>query len=348
MTVLPATLSAQRLRSVTSRYNRLRVAIVGDFCLDRYLEIDPAKKEISLETGLPVHNVTRVRSQPGGAGTILNNLVALGVGQIFPIGFYGEDGEGYELARALKQLRGVSLNYFFPTVGRRTFTYTKPLVIRLGKTPKELNRLDLKNWTPTPATIGRNLARAIYQVASSVDAIIILDQTDIPGTGVVTREVLKAIHSVAKSKPKLVIIADSRQGLRHFPSVSFKLNLNELAAHVGHRIKLNLAQIKAAVGRLAKQHKHPMFVTLAERGIIGATANGDVAHIQALPIRSEIDIVGAGDAVTANLAAALAAGASNREALEIANAAASVVIHKLGTTGTASVGEIATLLRASA
>jgi bifunctional ADP-heptose synthase (sugar kinase/adenylyltransferase) len=58
--------------------------------------------------------------------------------------------------------------------------------------------------------------------------------------------------------------------------------------------------------------------------------------------------VGAGDCVTANLAAALAAGASLREALQLANAAASVVVHKLGTTGTASVAEIKGLLYAQA
>ena len=63
-----------------------------------------------------------------------------------------------------------------------------------------------------------------------------------------------------------------------------------------------------------------------------------------LPIRGEIDIVGAGDSVTANLAAALAAGASPAEALELASAAASVVIHQLGTTGTASVRQIAETL----
>jgi bifunctional ADP-heptose synthase (sugar kinase/adenylyltransferase) len=60
-----------------------------------------------------------------------------------------------------------------------------------------------------------------------------------------------------------------------------------------------------------------------------------------LPIRGPIDIVGAGDAVTANLAAALAAGATPHEALELANAAASIAIHQLGTTGTASVEQIA-------
>jgi len=74
------------------------------------------------------------------------------------------------------------------------------------------------------------------------------------------------------------------------------------------------------------------------------TVEGEAAHVPAFPVRGEIDIVGAGDAVTANLATALAAGASLREALELASAAASVVIHLLGTTGTASVGQIRLLL----
>jgi len=67
-------------------------------------------------------------------------------------------------------------------------------------------------------------------------------------------------------------------------------------------------------------------------------------HVRALPVRGPIDIVGAGDAVTANLAAALAAGATLREALETAAVGSSIVIHKLGTTGTASASEIAVRL----
>src|SRR5882724_11984506 len=131
-----------RFQTITKKYPRLRIAIVGDFCLDRYLEIDPGKREISIETGLPVHNVVRVRSQPGAAGTILNNLVALGVGRIFPVGFCGEDGEGYELLRALHSLPGVDATHFFQTGLRRTFTYCKPLIMEPGQSPRELNRLD--------------------------------------------------------------------------------------------------------------------------------------------------------------------------------------------------------------
>ena len=100
-----------RFSEITAKYATLRIAVVGDFCLDRYLEIDPAKAEVSLETGLPVHNVINVRAQPGGAGTIVNNLSALGVGTILPVGLVGDDGEGYELSSAMKGLAGVRLTH---------------------------------------------------------------------------------------------------------------------------------------------------------------------------------------------------------------------------------------------
>ena len=146
-------MTSERFQAMTSRYADLRVGVVGDFCLDRYLEIDPARAEISIETGLEVRNVVNVRSQPGAAGTILNNLVALGTGEIFAVGFCGEDGEGYELKRALAAKAGANLDYFFQTTERRTFTYTKPLVIETTQPPRELNRLDFKNWSATPSSI---------------------------------------------------------------------------------------------------------------------------------------------------------------------------------------------------
>ena len=101
-----------RFNAIVERYSGLRIAVLGDFCLDRYLEIDPARQETSLETGLPVHNVMKVRAEPGGAGTIVNNLAALGVGTILPVGLVGDDGEGYELSRALESLAGVRLSHF--------------------------------------------------------------------------------------------------------------------------------------------------------------------------------------------------------------------------------------------
>lgn len=332
-----------RLQTLTARYSKLRVAVVGDFCLDRYLEIDSGRQEISIETGLPVHNVVKVRAQPGAAGTILNNLVALGIGTIYPLGFAGQDGEGFELWSALERCPGVRLDHFLRTAERHTFTYCKPLIVSPGKAPVELNRLDTKNWTPTPAIVQELLVEHLRKVAKEMDAVLVLDQVDVAETGVVTRQLLAELKRISELRPDLAVLADSRRSLRDFPPVLFKMNAAELSALTGSGGALSLEEVKAAARALARANRRAVFVTLAQDGVVGANPAGEVEHLPALPVRGEIDIVGAGDAVSANLAASLAAGATLREALELANAAASIVIHKLGTTGTASVDELIAL-----
>lgn len=332
-----------RFKEITSRYRSLRVAIVGDFCLDRYFDIDPERGEISIETGLPVHNIVRVRCQPGAAGTILNNLAALGIGRIVPIGICGDDGEGFELRRALQTRAGTDISFFVRSAERRTFTYTKPLIFETGKPPRELNRLDIKNWTPTPESLQDQVCEALRRVAREVDAIILLDQVDVAETGVVTRKLLDCVRTVAAERPKLLVIADSRRGLRGYPQVCLKMNRVELMAMTGGEPASSL-ELKKLVKGLADSHGKPVFVTLADEGIIAAGPGQEASHRNAFPLRGEIDIVGAGDSVTANLAASMTAGASIEEAIEIAAAASSIVIHQLGTTGAASIPEIESLL----
>jgi len=337
-------MNAEEFRAIAHEYPLLRIAVVGDFCLDRYLEIDPTKQETSLETGLPVHNVMNVRAQPGGAGTIVSNLAALGVGAIYPVGFAGNDGEGAELSRALHQFPGVKTDHFQLSDQRRTFTYCKPLLLEPGKPPVELNRLDSKNWTPTPAVLEGRLIGSLQELAPKVQAIVLLDQVDVPETGVITTRLLRALDPIVEKNPELLVFADSRRGLRGYPPVCFKMNGTELSALTGIPPDASLDEIERTVAALARDQKREVFVTLSERGIVAASPSGERAYAPALPMRGPIDIVGAGDAVTANLIAALAAGAAVKESCEIAMAAASVVIHKLGTTGTATTKEIGELL----
>ena len=337
-------MNAERFESITQKYRSLRIAVVGDFCLDRYLEIDPAKSETSIETAFQVCNVTNVRGQPGGAGTVVNNLVALGAEQVFSVGFAGDDGEGYELGKALGEMRGVRLDYFLQTRARQTFTYCKPLVVEPGKPPRELNRLDRKNWTPTPEEVAEKLATSVVNVAEKVDALILLDQVDRPETGVLTPRVLAALDAVVQKNPRQLILADSRRTLRGYPPAVFKMNANELAVLTGVPTAASVPELAKAASALAQQNRKPVFVTLSERGLLGVCADGKADLLPALPTRGEIDVVGAGDAVSANLAVALCVGASVREAIELANAAGSIVIHQLGTTGTASVEQLRRVL----
>lgn len=342
-------MTPHRFDQLTGRYPELSIAVVGDMCLDRYLEIDASLVEVSIETGLPVHNVVATRSQPGAAGTILSNLIALGVGKMHAIGFCGRDGEGYELQRALTASHRIYLDAFIQTPLRRTFTYTKPLMIEAGKPPRELSRLDLKNWTPTPAEVEHKLVGSLREIGRHVDAVIVMDQVDIPETGVVTQGMRAALAELARERPTLPIIADSRRGLRDWPPFIFKMNHHELGALLGRDLR-EIRDVPDAALELARQNQRPVFVTMAEHGIIGADpgkegiADDAVAHhVPSLPLRGEIDVVGAGDSVSANLAAGLAAGAEVLEALTLANAAASHVIHQVGTTGAATVSELRAL-----
>jgi bifunctional ADP-heptose synthase (sugar kinase/adenylyltransferase) len=229
---------------------------------------------------------------------------------------------------------------FLRTPRRRTFTYCKPLVMQAGGAPVELSRLDSKNWTPTPADVQRQLAGLMARCLKKADGMVVLDQVDLPETGVVTSRLLKEVARARRATPRRVIVADCRRGLGGYPPVGFKMNQAELAALSGDRKLSSIRAMGAAAAAMAEANGRPVVVTLADRGMLGAGPDGVVEHVPALPVQGPIDIVGAGDAVTANLVAALAAGATVGEAIRLANAAASVVVHQLGTTGTATVKQI--------
>ncbi len=108
-------LDAALIDRILKRFPALKIGVLGDLFLDRYLDIDAALTEPSIETGLDAYQVTRVRSYPGAAGTVISNLAALGVGKIYPISVIGDDGEGYELRQALAPWRRWNQWLFIPT-----------------------------------------------------------------------------------------------------------------------------------------------------------------------------------------------------------------------------------------
>jgi len=148
-----ALIDSQELTTILDRLGRCRIGVFGDLFLDRYLEIDGGLDEPSIETGLTAYQVTRVRSQPGAAGTVINNLEALGVGKIVVFSMRGEDGEGFELDAALGRMPRVERSAILPTPHRRTPTYTKPMYRDRDGSQRELNRLDIKNNAPLPVEI---------------------------------------------------------------------------------------------------------------------------------------------------------------------------------------------------
>ncbi|HET6485732.1 MAG TPA: PfkB family carbohydrate kinase, partial [Spirochaetia bacterium] len=89
------------LAQLLSDIGRVRMAVIGDFCLDAYWLLDASLAEMSIETGLETRAVRSQRYSLGGAGNVVSNLVALGVKAVSVFGVVGDDPFGREMLRIL-------------------------------------------------------------------------------------------------------------------------------------------------------------------------------------------------------------------------------------------------------
>lgn len=340
-------LTAERIEHILTRLPSLTIGVLGDLFLDRYLDLDAALTEKSIETNLDAYQVTRVRSTPGALGTIINNLVALGVGKICAISIIGDDGEGYELRQALAQLRGVDASRVITTPERRTPTYTKPMLQEAGQPARELNRLDIKNRTPTPDALQDMVSERLIDMWPQVDALIVLDQVSEVDCGVVTKLVREQLAQLGQADPSKFVLADSREQIGLFRHVGLKPNVKECETVFGFKHHpfafMSFAprpnvDVWDLVRRLARQAERPVFCTCGEAGILLSDPAQEfgIAQIQGYPVTGPTDIVGAGDSTNAGITSAVAAGASLAEAAAFGCLVASITVQQIGTTGTAS------------
>jgi len=326
-------MDAERLDEILGAFGDLAIAVVGDFFLDKYLEIDPSLSEVSLETGLEARQVVAVRCYPGAAGTVVNNLAALGVGRLFPIGFTGADGEGFDLRRGLKQLKGVELDDLLETPERMTPTYTKPLIIEPGKPPREIERLDIKNRTPLPRELEDRIIASLEQRIETCQGVIVADQVEEENCGVITERVRERIARLGDERPEKIFFADSRRRIGLFRSVIVKPNQTEAARSL--ELETDQTAPEHLVREISQRTGRPACVTLGQRGVL-AFDGATVRHLPGFVTEGPVDIVGAGDSLTAGMVSALCAGATFAQAAFIGNLVASITVQQIGVTGTAS------------
>jgi rfaE bifunctional protein kinase chain/domain len=323
----------------------LRIAVVGDFFLDKYLVVDPAFAEVSLETGKTAHQVVEIRCSPGAAGTVMNNLSALGVGRLEAVGVIGDNGEGYDLRRGLERARA-GMRWLAASEGRFTPTYTKPMRKEQG-VEEEMERLDIKNREPLPSQYEQAVLEGVRYLLTKerFHAVMIADQVQESNCGVITERVREGLEEIAREHPETLFFADSRVRIGLFRDVIVKPNRLEAAQTMGYTEdrQPDLKETAEFGRRLSARNGRPVFITLGADGIMACDPDR-VVHVPALPLRGPIDIVGAGDSASAGITCALCAGASMEQAALVGNLCASVTIHKLGTTGTASPEELLALL----
>lgn len=327
-------MTRDRLRDLVQRFDRARVAVLGDFFLDKYLDIDPALAETSVETGKVAHQVVRIRCSPGAAGTVVSNLAALGAGAIHAVGFTGDDGEGFDLRSGLARL-GCSTDCLAVCPDRSTPTYLKPRDAHTTGLSGEHSRYDTKNRTPTATDIERAVLRALDGLLGEVDAVVVLDQVEERNCGVLTDRVRQGLIERAHAASRVVFWADSRRAIREFSGMIIKPNQFE-AVGIGQPLpgqQVELQQLLDAAHTLRNDHGAPVVITRSAEGML--VSDPQWTLVPGVAIDSEIDPTGAGDSATAGAVLALCAGATLPEAALVGNLVASITIQQINTTGVA-------------
>ena len=340
-------MTAGDLRRLLRSFHELTVAVVGDFFLDAYYDCQRDLEETSLETGKRCYQVVDTRRQAGAAGTVAANLAALEVGTVEAVGYCGDDGEGYELRRAMGEL-GLRTDGFFTADDRFTPTYAKPCYVDSGRVVEELERIDIKNRRPTPRLLQERIVGFIRENVPRWDGVIIVDQANEPNCGVVTTQVRRFLTRLAREREETAFLADSRERIGLYRNVIVKPNEREAAAALAEapsdRARIPLADSRKRAAQLSLHTGRPVFLTLSERGILVAVGDR-VAHLPGFPPCGQVDPVGAGDSTSAVIVASLSAGAGLSEAAFVANLAGSITVQQIGTTGTASPAQIARRFR---
>jgi len=308
----------------------LRVLVVGDICLDRWMSYDPAEALPSRETGISRIAVVGGEVTPGAAGTVLNNLIALGVGQVAVAGVIGDDGHGFELRRALEQ-RGVATDAIVVAPGLQTFTYTKFLNRQTGK--EDLPRVDFIDVTPLDPALEKQICDTVLCRLDGFGVVLVSDQAETSRGGVVSEGLRDLLSDVAPEYPEKTFLVDSRRRIEKFRNVILKPNqqeAEEACRRLFGRIDYQALRRRASAPLLVVTHGGDGVLLVSEE---------NEEWVLSRKVENPVDICGAGDSFSAGMGTALAVTGSPAQAARFGNLVASITIMKKG-TGTASPEEL--------
>ncbi len=312
-----------------------RIAVIGDFCLDAYWDVDLSASEKSLETDLDTNPVRSQRYAPGGAGNVMANIAALGTREVHALGVVGNDPFGNVLKGALQQSGAQLRGLLTQSKNWQTHVYAKPRI-----SGKEQNRFDFGCFNQVDENIERALIHELGSILSEMDLVVICQQMK---RGIWTDRLKTKLTELIAQYPDKVFLVDGRDMKDDFAGTYRKLNereaLNCWATLSGQKDHDKRPELEEILSLLYKRWGGPTCLT---RGAEGALLMSDAGleFISGIKLSAPLDIVGAGDSVLAGMAAALASGAGFLEACQLGNLCAAVTIQKIGQTGTAAPQEI--------
>ncbi|HCG9482851.1 TPA: bifunctional D-glycero-beta-D-manno-heptose-7-phosphate kinase/D-glycero-beta-D-manno-heptose 1-phosphate adenylyltransferase HldE [Vibrio parahaemolyticus] len=301
------------MKPILPDYNSAGVLIIGDVMLDRYW-YGPTGR-ISPEAPVPVVKVENNEERPGGAANVAMNIASLG-GHAHIVGLTGEDEPAKVLTETLSALN-VKCDFValpdYPTI-------TKLRVMSRGQ---QLIRLDFEdkfeNTDATPVLSRMDAA------LPNVKAVIMSDYAK------GSLEHVQAYIQKARAANIPVFIDPKGADFERYRGATLLTpNMKEFEDVVG-KVKSDQELVEKALALVEEFDFEALLVTRSEHGMTLIRRGQEPFH---LPTQAQevYDVTGAGDTVISVLAASVAAGKSFEEACALANAAAGVVVGKLGTS----------------
>jgi len=324
-----------RLRTISGSFRKLKIGVVGDFCIDAYWLIDRDRQEISVETGKPTRPVQRQSYSLGGAGNVVTNLAALGAGEVWAFGVVGDDLFGREMLTLLSTQRARTDGIITQSSDWDTPVYAKPHIAL-----EEQERIDFGNFnTIQPATIDC-LLRHVENALPDLDGLIINQQLV---RGIHSEYMIAKLNTLIDRFSSKIILLDARHFSDRYDHVICKINASEAAKLCGVSYEVTRAisvdEISDFARQIHRRTSRPVIITRSDRGIV-AYDGRQTYEVPGILVMGQTDPVGAGDTAASAIVCALSTQAGLDEAIEIGNYAAGIVVQKLRQTGTASPEEL--------
>jgi rfaE bifunctional protein kinase chain/domain len=317
--------NAGRLAPLIDAFAGKRVLVIGDMVADEYLIGRPTR--ISREAPVLILELDEERIVPGGATNVGVNTRTLGA-EVFLAGVVGNDIVGRRLRDAISALQMQQEGLFTDTT-RPTSTKTRILAGSPQLVRQHIVRIDRVDTSEVGEPCKSKMLDYIQRVLPSMDAIVLSDYEN----GVISPAIINTCLPIARELHK-VIVVDSHGSLFRFQGVTaLTPNQPEAELTLGMTIT-NEQQLNEAGQRLlAGSHAQGVLITRGSEGMSLFEAGKPPLHLPIYRAESSSEIVdtnGAGDTVAATFTLALTAGASMAEAAYLANAAASLVVRRLG------------------
>lgn len=308
-----------RAAAILKGFPQTRLLVIGDLILDEF--IWGAVERISPEAPVPVVWTERESVMPGGAANVANNVQALG-GRVQLLGVIGEDSLGERLMRELRS-RGISTDQILRDPGRPTTAKTRVIAHH-----QQVVRIDRERTDPVSAPLIRRMVEGVGRLIHEVDGVIIEDY----GKGLISPALLKPVIALAKRQGKVITVDPKEEHIRLYRGVT-ALTPNKKEASLAAKLPIaDETSLRKVAGKIFKALKpQVLLITLGEEGMFLLGGNGARPIRIPTVAREVFDVSGAGDTVIATFTLAHASGASYLEAATLANAAAGVVVGKVGT-----------------